>query len=94
MLKGINVILYDKVQSGKDAFNKPTYTETAITVSNVLVAPTTATDVIDITSLNGKKAVYTLAIPKGDTHTWEDKKVEFFGETWHTFGYTVKALKI
>ena len=29
---------------------------------------------------------YTLGIPKGDTHTWLDTKVQFFGRTWRTMG--------
>ena len=35
--------------------------------------------------LYGKKAVYKLGIPKGDSHTWQDQDIEFFGETFHIF---------
>lgn len=86
LMKGTTVILYDKVVIGEDEFHKKIYEEIAIEVENVLIAPTQANEILDTTSLNGKKAVYTLAIPKDDTHIWEDRTVEFFGEKWHTFG--------
>lgn len=86
MLKGIKILLYEKEQTGVDGFNRPVYTENPVEVENVLVAPASAEDVTDRTNLSGKKAVYTLAIPKGDTHEWEDRTVEFFGHKWKTSG--------
>ena len=44
-------------------------------------------------NLTGKKAVYTLAIPKGDTHDWEDKEVKFFGKRWRTFGIPLEGIE-
>ena len=44
------------------------------------------------TSLYGKKAVYTLGIPKSDDHNWENAKIEFFGDTWRSFGIPLKGL--
>jgi hypothetical protein len=49
--------------------------------------------VISELSLNGKKALYQLAIPKGDTHQWEDAEVEFFGERWKTVGYPTMGIE-
>jgi hypothetical protein len=92
LIKGTTVILYDRIETGEDEFHRKTYDETPIEVDNVLIAPSSATDVINETNLEGKKAVYTLAIPKGDEHVWEDRKVEFFGETWHTFGIPLKGM--
>lgn len=93
MLRGITVTLYEKTQTGTDAFNRPVYTETAVSVNNVLVSPTSTSETLDTVNLTGKKAVYTLAIPKGDTHDWKDKKVEFFGETFKTFGEPLKGIE-
>lgn len=89
ILKGIPVVLISKTETGKDAFNRPITAETRETVENVLVAPLsqTDTDIINELSLNGKEARYQLAIPKGDTHLWEDAEVEFFGERWKTCGF-------
>lgn len=86
LIKGIPIILYEKEQTGVDGFNRPVYAEKPVEIKNVLVAPASAEDVTDQTNLTGKKAVYTLAIPKGDTHEWEDRTVEFFGQKWKTSG--------
>lgn len=91
-IRGIAVTLYEKTQSGTDAFNRPIYTETATTVDNVLVSPTSTSETLDVLNLTGKKAVYTLGIPKGDTHDWKDKKVEFFGQTFKTFGEPLQGI--
>ena len=85
-LQGITVTLYTQTQTGTNAFNEPIYATTPVDVDNVLVSPTTATEVLETVNLYGKKAVYTLAIPKGDTHDWQDKRIDFFGESWKSFG--------
>lgn len=92
MIKGITVLLYEKTQTGMDGFNRPIYEEIPVSVDNVLVAPVTSDDVISNTDLTGKKAVYTLGIPKGDTHDWKDKRIEFFGETFMSFGFPTKGI--
>lgn len=88
MIRGIPVVLYDRVQTGTDAFDAPVYAETPVTVENVLVTPSSSDDIVGDLQLYGKKAIYELSIPKGDAHVWEDRKVEFFGESWHTFGFS------
>ena len=92
-LRGITVKLYERTQDGTDAANRPTYKETAVSVSNVLVAPLSATEILDTLSVHGKKAVYTLGIPKGDTHEWRDCKVEFFGQTFRVFGEPLEGIE-
>lgn len=91
-LTGRTVILYDKVQTGVDGFNRPVYEDVAITVDNVLIGEPTSEDVIDTLNLTGKHLAYTLAIPKGDTHTWTDRKVEFFGQMFHTIGEPTQGI--
>ena len=82
-MRGITITLYDRTQTSVDALNNPVYTETPVSVDNVLVAPVSSTEVLDTFNLTGRKAVYQLAIPKGDTHDWTaGKKVNFFGEDW------------
>ena len=85
-IKGVPVTLYEVVQTGVDAFNEPIYEETPTTVDNVLISPTTQTEILEAVNLYGKKAVYTLAIPKGDTHEWMDRRVDFFNQSWRVFG--------
>lgn len=86
LIKGITVNLLERTQTGADGFNRPIYTETPIEIENVLVAPLSDTEILDTINLTGRKAVYQLGIPKDDIHTWEDKKVQFFGETWRVIG--------
>ena len=86
MIKGIDVVLHVKSKTGEDPFGRPIYEESHTTVSNVLVTPAAAEAVIEELNLSGKRLEYLLCIPKGDTHVWEDRIVEFFGKKWKTFG--------
>ena len=82
-MRGITVTLYERVQSGTDAFNAPVYTETPVQVDNVLVGQPETDDITASIELYGKQIRYMLGIPKGDTHEWTaGKKVNFFGEDW------------
>lgn len=92
-IKGITVTLINRVEVGKDPIGEPIYEEVPIEVENVLVSPTSSDDIVNNFELYGKKAVYTLAIPKGDTNNWTDAKVEFFGETWRTFGIPLEGIE-
>lgn len=94
-MRGIKITLYEREQTGTDPFNRPEYIETPVEVENVLVAPVTpgGEEVLDTLDLTGRKAVYTLAIPKGDTHRWEGCKVEFFGETWQVIGKPTQGIE-
>ena len=93
MIKGISVLLYVKQQTGIDGFHRPVYEELPEIVENVLVAPVSSDDIVNSQELLGKKAVYTLAIPKGDTHNWEDVTVEFFGRKWKSFGFSIEGIE-
>lgn len=88
LIKGITIQLMERKDSGKrDGMNHPVYEYAdPVDVENILIAPTSAADVVDSTYLEGKSEIYTLAIPKGDTHNWKDAKVVFFGNTYHQFG--------
>lgn len=87
MINGITVKLHVHEKTGEDELGAPIYTDDTVDVKNVLVSPVSSVDNINNTSLYGKTATYQLAIPKGDTHVWEDTTVEFFGGTWRTFGF-------
>lgn len=92
-MKGITITLYEATESGKNAFNETTYTETPVEVDNVLIAPASESEILDTMNLYGRKAVYVLGIPKGDTHDWENRKVSFFGEDWRVFGIPSEGLE-
>lgn len=93
LIKGITILLYEKVKTGEDNFHHAVYEEKPVEVKNVLIVPASAGEIVDATNLNGKKAVYTLGIPKGDTHIWEDRTVEFFGVKWHTIGFPSQGIE-
>ena len=82
-MRGITVTLYNRVQTGTDALNHPVYSETPVSVDNVLVAPVSATELTETYALTGRRAEYQLAIPKGDDNDWTaGNKVGFFGQLW------------
>ena len=92
MIKGITVTLINKKEVGRDPFNRPIYEDVEIEVDNVLVSPVSTEDIVHTLELTGKKAVYTLAIPKGDENDWEDAEVIFFGQRWRTFGFVTQGI--
>lgn len=90
---GIDITIFSKTKTDIDPLGNPIYTTKAETVSNVLVAPATSEDITDSTDLQGGKALYTLAIPKGDTHDWNDIQVQFWGHTWQTHGMPLTGIE-
>lgn len=93
LIKGITIKLYEKTQTGTDGFNHPIYKETPVDIENALVAPASTDDILAQNNLSGKEAVYSLAIPKGDTHDWENRTVEFFGKKWETIGVPLEGIE-
>ena len=92
-IKGITITLLDTIEDGKDDFGHPIYREAEIQVENVLVAPSSTDDVTTQVNLTGKKAEYTLGIPKGDQHDWKKKTVIFFGRKWRTIGIPLEGIE-
>ena len=93
LINGIPVTLYEREQTGTDDFGAPLYTETAVTVENVLVCPAGTEAVTDGLRLHGKRAEYELCLPKGDAHRWEGCTVEFFGRRWRVFGCVTEYIE-
>lgn len=91
-IKGISVTLYERTETGLDAANRPIYTETAVTVDNVLIGQPTSEDVTNEFNLSGKRIAYTLGIPKGDTHDWTDRTVEFWGRKFRAVGVPTQGI--
>lgn len=92
-IRGITITLYDVTQTGTDPLNKPTYTETPVAVDDVLVAPVNSTEQLETFNLTGRKAIYQMAIPKGDSHEWTaGKKVRFFDANWRIIGIPTEGI--
>ena len=91
-LKGVPVTLYEKTLTGYDEANRPVYTETPVTVDNVLIGEPSTEDVTNEYNLSGKRVAYVLGIPKGDTHEWADRTVGFFGRLFRTVGVPTQGI--
>ena len=97
-MKGMTVKLYNVTQVGTDNFNQPILFETPVDVDDVLVGEPSTDDITSSTALYGKQIQFMLGIPKGDTHDWMDKKVEWtdgYGitHTCKTFGYPITGVE-
>lgn len=94
-MKTISVVLHNFIATGEvDKTNKPITTETQKIVNDVLYAPVSSDDVVNNSpNLTGKKTVYQLAIPKGDTNSWENADVEFLGKRWRTIGIPEEGIE-
>lgn len=93
ILKGITIILYEQTKTGTNRMGEDVYTESPVEIENVLVNPTSDEERLESLNLTGRRAIYTLAIPKGDTHDWVGKKVEFFGQTFQTIGQPTEGIE-
>lgn len=91
-MRGIPIVLYERVQTGEDEFNRPIYSEVPKVIKNVLIGEPSTEDVVAELNLSGKRLAYTLAIPKGDTNTWTNRTVEFFGEKFRTIGEPTQGI--
>lgn len=97
-MRGVTVTLYDQTATSTDAFNAPVIAETAVTVDNVLVGEPSTDDIVNATEMYGKRLACMLGIPKGDTHDWVDKRVEWtdaYGITHKlkTFGFPITGVE-
>lgn len=92
-MRGITVCLAVKTAGEPDPLGAPTYTTVWEDVDNVLVSPAMGQDLLDTFNLYGKRAVYTLGIPKGDAHVWQDTEVCFFGQCFRTIGVPTEGIE-
>lgn len=90
--RGISVLLFEQSSTEVDEFNFPIVVETQTIVDNVLITPLTAEEITNSLNLYGRRAVYQLAIPKGDTHNWENCRIDFFGRSWRAIGPVTEGI--
>lgn len=96
MITGITIQYLNKVETGIDAFGRPIYEESAEDVENVVVGQPTSTEQLEIYNLTGRQVAYTLHIPKGDTHNWENVEVILpapFAGRYRSFGMPVSYIE-
>ena len=93
-MKTTEVLLYNQVDTGqRDKTNRPITEEKVTRVPGVLIAPVSVEEMVDSINLTGKKAVYQLAIPKGDQNDWENAKVRFWGKNYRTIGIPEEGME-
>ena len=95
-IRGVTIQLLNKTQTGTDGFGRPVYDEQPENVENVLVGQPNTDEITDSINLYGKKVAYVLGIPKGDEHTWENRKVilpEPFAGTYLVIGYPTAGIE-
>lgn len=92
-MRGIDVVLHVKTQTGVDSFNSPVYNDEKVVVHNVLVGEPSTDEVTSSISLYSKRVTYVLGLPKGDEHDWTDTEVEFFGQKFSTFGDVIQGIE-
>ncbi len=85
-IKGVSVVLHVRTaQTDPDPLGNPIYTTEDATVNNVLWNSSSVDDLVDKNRLEGTQELYTLSIPKGDTHVWLENTVTFNGKTYHCY---------
>ena len=92
-LKGETVKLWTKTQTGTDEFNAPVYSWSYEEVANVLIGEPSPEEQTNDKNLYGRSIAYTLGIPKGDTHNWENQIVEFYEHKFITYGIPVQGVE-
>lgn len=90
--QGQTITLIERVQTGTDGFNQPIFDEIETEVANVLYSTSLTDDIITNTNLVGKKDVHIIAIPKGDTHLWENRDILIEGKRYHIFTPAKKGI--
>ena len=76
-----------------DDFNHPTWVESRETVDNVLIGEPVQAELSNSADMRHARAAYTLGIPKGDGHDWQDAIVEFWGKRWRQFGQVIQGME-
>ena len=93
LIKPTTIQLQIKTQTGTDALNHPIYYTEWVEVPGVLFGEPSSDEVINAFNLYGKEINAMLAIPKGDTHTWEDTLIRFNGNTYRTIGSPIEGIE-
>ena len=90
-LHGITVTLITR-EARLDDYNHPTWIEHREDVNNVLVGEPVQAELTSSIDTKQARAAYTLGIPKGDAHNWEDAIVEFWGRRWRQYGRIIQGI--
>ena len=98
MIRGIDVTLYRKQQTGEDAFGAPVFEEVSETVHNVLIGEPTAEElnvpVIVIFVVGAAAGIISFShLLSWLLKHWHDVTVEFFGQRFRTYGDVTEGIE-
>lgn len=96
MIRAITITLLERAQTGVDELNRPIFAETPVPVSGVLVGEPSTEDIVSELEMTGRRLAYTLALPKGDAHVWENRRVvlpEPFAGTYRVIGVPTAGIE-
>jgi len=91
-MKGMTIQYIKKTLTGYDDYENPVYTEVNENVDDVLVGEPSTEEKVSTFEMYGKHIVYTLGIPKGDTHDWTDAEMIIFGDRYRSVGFPQKGI--
>lgn len=86
LIKGKQIILYERTKTGCDPFGKDVFEERAVLVDNVLINTYASTEVVNTDDYEGKKQQISISVPKNDTHTWAGSSVMWRGHRYNIVG--------
>ena len=92
-IRGTTIQIAIRTRTGVDDFRRPIYSIEWEDVADCLFSPASTDDLPKDIDLTGKRAIYTLAIPKGDTHDWKDCTVRFAGHIWKSIGFPIVGIE-
>lgn len=97
-MRGETVILYEETPNGTLPTGEITYEVTPVEVHDVLIGEPSSEELLSSVDLYGKSLRVILGIPKGDTHDWVNKRVDWtdaYGNThsFITFGYPITGVE-
>lgn len=93
LIQTTTVQLQVKTQTGTDSLNAPIYSTKWVDVEGVLFGEPSSDELVSTLNMYGKTMSAMLAIPKGDTHKWEDTLVCFNGHTYRTIGTPIEGIE-
>lgn len=76
-----------------DAHHYPITEEVEEVVDDVLIGEPTQAELESTGDVKHERATYMLAIPKGDTHDWQDATVVFWGRRWRQIGRITQGIE-
>lgn len=97
-IKGDKVILYVETQTGELPTGEPVMETVPVQVDNVLIGEPTTDEITTSVDMYGKVIRYMLGIPKGDTHDWTNKRVDWtdaegITHKLQTFGFEIMGIE-